>query len=185
MPESIIKKGEEKMVKTIESMKAEFALIRAGRANPTVLNKVMVSYYGSDTPLNQVASISTPEAQQLLIKPYDKSIIKDIEKAILTADLNLTPQSDGVVVRINFPALTEDKRRDLVKEVKKHSENSKIAIRNIRRDMNDQLKKMEKDSLISEDELKKHNDEVQKITDKQIENVEKVAKEKEASIMEI
>ncbi|MGI6710442.1 MAG: ribosome recycling factor [Bacilli bacterium] len=185
MPDSIIKNGEDRMAKAIESMKTEFALIRAGRANPTVLNRVRISYYGVDTPLNQVASISTPEAQQLLIKPYDKSILKDIEKAILTADLNLTPLNDGVVIRINFPALTEEKRRDLVKEVKKLGENCKIAIRNIRRDINDQLKKLEKDSLISEDELKRKNDEVQKITDKQIENVDKEVKEKEDSIMEI
>ncbi|MDD3170795.1 MAG: ribosome recycling factor [Bacilli bacterium] len=185
MPEKIISMGEEKMSKTIEALKKELALLRTGRANPSVLNNIMVPYYGVPSPLNQIASISVPEAQQIVIKPFDKSILKDIEKAIQLADLNLVPQNDGVVVRINFPVLTEQRRKDLVKELKGLAENSKIAIRNIRREVNDQLKKLEKDSVISEDDLKRYNEKSQKATDKFIENVDAVAKDKEKQIMEI
>jgi ribosome recycling factor len=185
MPEKIIQMGEEKMVKTIEALKKELALIRTGRANPSVLNNVSVVYYGVPTPLNQIASISVPEAQQIVIKPYDKGSLKDIEKAIQLADLNLNPQNDGVVIRINFPMLTEQRRKDLAKEVKVLAENAKIAIRNIRREVNDQLKKMEKDKAISEDDLKYFNEQAQKSTDKFIENVDVVAKDKEKQIMEI
>lgn len=185
MPQSIINMGEQKMEKTIEALKKEFALIRTSRANPTVLNGVNVSYYGSPTPLNQIASISVPEAQLLLIKPFDKNILKDIEKAIQLADLNLVPQNDGTVIRIVFPALTEQRRKELAKEVKGKGENNKIGIRNIRRDVIEQLKKLEKDSAISEDELKKYTDDVQKITDKYIEKIDALVKEKEKTIMEI
>ena len=185
MPESIIKAGEAKMEKSIESLKRELQLIRTSRANPTVLNGVTVSYYGVDTPINQIASISVPEAQLLVIKPYDKSILKDLEKAIQSANLNLTPQSDGTVIRINFPALTEVRRKELVKEVKKEQENGKVAIRNIRRDMMEELKELEKESLITEDELKRYNEKVQKSTDKYVQVCEDVCREKEASIMEI
>jgi ribosome recycling factor len=185
MPQSIINMGEQKMEKTIEALKKEFALIRTSRANPTVLNGVNVSYYGSPTPLNQIASISVPEAQLLLIKPFDKNILKDIEKAIQLADLNLVPQNDGTVIRIVFPALTEQRRKELAKEVKSKGENNKIGIRNIRRDVIEQLKKLEKDSAISEDELKKYTDDVQKITDKYIEKIDALVKEKEKTIMEI
>lgn len=185
MPETILLTCEEKMDRTIEVLKKDVSLIRTGRANPAVLNNVSVNYYGVDTPLNQVSSISVPEAQTLMIKPFDKGLLKDIEKAIFAADLNLTPQNDGTVVRINFPALTEARRKELVKEVKVLGENAKVAIRNIRRDGNDQLKKLEKDSLITEDELKQFNDKVQKLTDKKIEKVEAVLKDKEKQIMEI
>ena len=185
MPQSIIKAGEQRMEKTVEALKKEFALIRTSRANPTVLNNVNVSYYGSPTPINQVASISVPEAQLLVIKPYDKSILKEIEKAIQVADLNLVPQNDGSVIRIVFPALTEQKRKEFVKQVKGVGENNKIGIRNIRRDVIDQLKKLEKDGLLSEDDLKKRNDEVQKVTDNFIEKIDALIKEKEQSIMEI
>jgi ribosome recycling factor len=137
------------------------------------------------TPLNQIAQISVPEAQILVIKPFDKYALKDIEKAIQLADLNLVPQSDGTVIRIMFPSLTEQRRKDLVKEVKTTGENNKIAIRNIRRDCVDQLKKLEKDSKISEDDLKRRSEEVQKLTDKYIEKIDALAKEKESSIMEI
>jgi len=185
MPEKVISMGEEKMGKTIEALKKELALIRTGRANPSVLNNVSVVYYGIPTPLNQISSISVPEAQQIVIKPYDKGSLKDIEKAIQLADLNLVPQSDGVVIRINFPVLTEQRRKDLAKEVRVLAENAKVAIRNIRREVNDQLKKMEKDKAISEDDLKYLNEQAQKSTDKFIENVDVVGKDKEKQIMEI
>ena len=185
MPETVILMGEEKMEKTVESLKKDLTLIRTGRANPAILNNVCVDYYGVPTPINQMSSISVPEAQQLVIKPYDKSTLKNIEKAIQTADLNLTPLNDGVVIRINFPALTEQRRKELAKDVKTSGENAKVAIRNIRRDLNDQLKKMEKNKEISEDDLKNYNDEVQKSTDKWIEKVDSVCKDKEKQIMEI
>ena len=185
MPRSIINEGNNRMGKAIEALQKELALIRTGRANPSVLNSIHVSYYGTPTPLNQIAAISVPEAQVLMIKPYDKSVLDDIVKEIQKADLNLVPQSDGTVVRINFPALTEDRRKTLVKDVKGIGEKSKVGIRNIRRDLMDQLKKNEKDGYISEDELKKYNDEVQKATDKFIEKVEEVLTEKEKSILEI
>jgi len=185
MPETILIVCEEKMEKTLESLKKEVSMIRTGRANPAVLNGVSVNYYGVDTPLNQISSISVPEAQTLMIKPYDKGILKDIEKAIQLADLNLTPQNDGTVIRINFPALTEARRKEFVKELKGYGENSKVAVRNIRRDANEQLKKLEKDSLITEDELKQFNEKVQKLTDKEIEKIDVVLKEKEKQIMEI
>lgn len=185
MPESIINTSEERMVKAIEALKKELALIRTGRANPTVLNGVHVEYYGSLMPLNQIASISVPEPQLLMIKPFDRNVLKGVEKAIQLADLNLVPQSDGTVIRITFPALTEARRKELVKDVKSVCENSKVAIRNIRRDAMDQLKQLEKESLISEDELKRRSDEEQKITDKFVEQVDALGKEKEKAIMEI
>ena len=185
MPETIILLGEEKMEKTLESLKKEFTNIRTGRANPQILNGLTVDYYGVPTPINQMSSISVPEAQLLQIKPYDKGTLKDIEKAILASSLGLTPLNDGSVIRINFPALTEQRRRELAKQVKSTSENAKVAIRNIRRDVNEQLKKLEKDNQISEDELKGYNDDVQKMTDSWIEKIDQAAKEKEKLIMEI
>lgn len=185
MPESIIKSGEEKMIKAIDALKRELSLIRTSRANPTVLNGINVSYYGVDTPINQIAAISVPEAQLLVIKPYDKSVLKDLEKAIQTSNLNLNPQSDGTLIRITFPALTETRRKELVKEVKGTQESSKVAVRNIRREMMEELKELEKESLISEDDLKRYNEKVQKVTDKYTQVCEDVCKEKEASIMEI
>ena len=185
MPETVILMGEERMEKTVESLKKDLGLIRTGRANPAILNNVCVDYYGVSTPINQMSSISVPEAQQLVIKPYDKSTLKNIEKAIQTADLNLTPLNDGVVIRINFPALTEQRRKELAKDVKNAGENAKVAIRNIRRDLNDQLKKMEKNKEISEDDLKVYSEEVQKSTDKWIEKIDLVCKDKEKQIMEI
>jgi ribosome recycling factor len=185
MPESVLQLGEERMNKAIVAFTKELSSIRTGRANPAILNSVQVSYYGVPSPLNQIASISVPEATQLVIKPFDKSILKDIEKAIQLADLNLVPLNDGTVIRINFPPLTEQRRKEFAKDVKGLAENAKVAIRNIRRDLVDHLKKMEKDSEISEDELKREIDKVQKLTDKFIEEVDKLAKEKEKQIMEI
>lgn len=184
MPQTIINNGQERMEKTLESLKKELQTVKTGRANPSVLNKVEVVYYGSPMPLNQVATISTPEAQILMIKPYDKNLLRDIEKAILVADLNLTPQNDGSVIRIVFPPLTEQTRKQLVKELKTNSENNKVAIRNIRRDMIAQLEKLEKEGLITEDELKRKQEEVQKMTDKYIVKIDEVIKEKEKQIME-
>lgn len=185
MPETIIKSGEQKMEKAVEALKKEFALVRTGRANPAILNGVSVPYYGVPTPLNQIATISVPEAQQLLIKPFDKNILKEIEKAIQLADLNLVPLNDGTVIRINFPPLTEQRRKELVKDVKALAENAKIAIRNIRRDINDGIKKLEKDGLISEDGLNRENEKTQKLTDKFIVLIDDLTKEKEDSIMTI
>lgn len=185
MPETIILTSEERMEKTLEVFKSDIALIRTGRANPQVLNPVKVNYYGVATPLNQMSSISVPEATQLMIKPYDKSTLKDIEKAILAADLNLTPLNDGVVIRINFPALTEQRRKELVKQIKTMGEQTKVAVRNARRDANDALKKLEKDHQISEDALKEYNDDMQKTTDKYVSQVDDLLKEKEKQIMEI
>lgn len=185
MPETIILTCEEKMTKTIESLKKELSLVRTGRANPSVLNDVRVNYYGVPTPINQMSTISVPEAQQIVIKPFDKSQLKEVEKAIQLADLNLVPQSDGVVIRINFPALTEARRKELCKDVKKLGEDAKVAIRNIRREANDGLKKLEKNKEISEDELESYNEDVQKLTDENIVIVDKVVKEKEKQVMEI
>ena len=185
MPKEIINQCEQKMQKSIEALKKDFATIRTGKANPAILNGVSVEYYGSPMPINQIASVSAPEPQMILIKPYDKSILKAIEKAIQTSDLGFNPQNDGDVVRIPIPALTEQTRKDLVKQAKKIAEENKVAIRNIRRDGMDQLKKLEKDSLISEDELKRRSDELQKVTDKYIETIDKTASEKEKDIMSI
>ena len=185
MPKEIINQCEQKMQKSIEALKKDFATIRTGKANPAILNGITVEYYGSPMPINQIASVSAPEPQMILIKPYDKSILKAIEKAIQTSELGFNPQNDGDVVRIPIPALTEQTRKDLVKQAKKIAEENKVAIRNIRRDGMDQLKKLEKDSLISEDELKRRSDELQKVTDKYIENIDKAASEKEKDIMSI
>lgn len=185
MPEEILLNGEEKMIKTVEALKKELSTIRTGRANPNILNWIKVNYYGVPTPLNQIASITVPEAQLLVIKPYDKSILNDIVKEIQLADLNLVPQSDGVVIRINFPPLTEERRREFVKDAKACTEKGKVAVRHIRRNMIEQLKKLEKDSEISEDELRTYTDEVQKLTDKYTEQCDALGKEKEQNIMEI
>ena len=185
MPEEVLLFTEEKMDNAVEALKRELALIRSGRANPAVLKVVKVNYYGVPTPLDQMSSISVPEAQLIQIKPYDKSQLKEIEKAIQLADLNLVPQNDGNVIRIFFPALTEQRRKELVKEVKGLVEQTKVECRNIRRDANESLKKLEKDKQISEDDLKYYNDEVQKLTDKYIAKVDDAGREKEKQIMEI
>lgn len=185
MPKSIINLGEDRMNKAIQAYSKELGSIRTGRANPAIINGVQVTYYGTPTPLNQIASISVPEATQLVIKPFDKMILKDIEKAIQVADLNLVPLNDGTVVRINFPPLTEQRRKEFAKELKVLAENAKVAVRNVRRDMVDSMKKLEKDGHISEDDLKRENDNIQKLTDKFTEDVDKIFKEKEKQIMEI
>ena len=162
----MLQQYEEKMDKSLDSLLSEFSSIRAGRANPHVLDKIRIDYYGQPTPLQQVANISVPEARTLMIQPWESSLIKEIEKAILCSDLGITPNNDGKAVRLNFPELTEDRRKEMSKDVKKKGENAKVAIRNIRRDANDAFKKQNKANEISEDELKDLEDKVQKLTDK-------------------
>lgn len=185
MYKEIIKELERKMTKSIESYETELTTVRAGRANPAILDQFFVNYYGTDTPIKQVASISVPEARLLVIQPWDASLITPIEKVLLASNLGITPSNDGKVIRLPFPALTEDRRKELVKVVKGYAENAKIAIRNLRRDGIDKLKKMEKDKEISEDELRQAEEEVQKVTDKFIKEVEEITKSKEKELMEI
>lgn len=185
MPKQLLASGEVKMKKSLESLNKEFQQVRTGKANPAILNGIQVDYWGVATPLYQVASIAAPDSQTITVKPYDKSLVKAIEKAILTAELGFNPNNDGEMVRIPIPPLNEATRKDLVKTVKKLAEENKVAIRNIRRDVIDGLKKLEKDSLISEDALRQYSDEAQKLTDKYIAEIDKTAKDKEQSIMSI
>lgn len=185
MPETILLEAEEKMEHTLEALHRDFSTVRSGIANPKMLEKVHVSYYGVDTPINQVATISVPEATQIYIKPYDKTLVSEIEKAIFAANLGVTPSNDGIGVRIVLPPMTEENRRNSVKSIHKMSEDSKIAIRNIRRDAITHFKKMEKDSLITEDDLTYYQDETQKLTDKFVEKIDNYFKEKEKDIMHI
>ena len=185
MTKQIIEQCGQKMEKSIDSLKKDFATIRTGKANPNILNGVSVEYYGSMMPINQIANVSAPDPQSIVIKPYDKSVLRAIEKAIQTADLGFNPLNDGDLIRIPIAPLTEQVRKDLVKQAKKIAENCKVAIRNIRRDQNEALKKLEKDSLISEDELKRSNDKVQKVTDEYVAKVDQLTKAKENDIMAI
>ena len=182
---SEIKEYEEKMSKSLDSLKEEFSSIRAGRANPHVLDKIKVDYYGAPTSLQQVANISVPEARMIQIQPWESSLIKEIEKAILVSDLGITPNNDGKVIRLVFPELTEDRRKELAKDVKKKGDNAKVAIRNIRRDANDSLKKANKAGELSDDELSNSEDEVQKITDKYTALVDKAIEEKTKEILTV
>lgn len=180
-----LKEAEVRMGKTISVYKEELLSIRAGRANPALLDKVVVDYYGQPTPLKQVGNVSAPEPRLLAIQPWDAKLISQIEKAILKSDLGLNPSNDGKVIRLIIPQLTEERRKDLTKLVKKNGENAKIAIRNTRRDTLDKIKKLEKNKEISEDDLKKAEEELQKITDKHIDQVDVVTKKKEEELMEI
>ncbi|NLV88057.1 MAG: ribosome recycling factor [Tissierellia bacterium] len=182
---SLYKEAEERMQKTISVYKDELQSIRAGRANPALLDKITVDYYGQITPLKQVGSISAPEPRLLVIQPWDPNLIPAIEKEILKSDLGLNPSNDGKVIRLVIPMLTEERRRELTKIVKKNSENAKVAIRNIRRDIIDRIKKMEKDKEISEDDRRLGEEEVQKITDKYIEEIDVITKKKEEELLEI
>lgn len=175
---------DEKMQKTIKSLDGELASIRAGRANPNVLNKLTVDYYGMPTPIQQVANISVPEARMIQIQPWEKKTIKDIEKAILMSDIGINPTNDGTVIRLVFPELTEDRRKELVKDVKKKGEAAKVAIRNIRRDGNDAFKKL-KGSDVSEDEIKDMEAELQKLTDKYVKEIEKSVEAKSKEVMTV
>ena len=176
---------ETKMEKTCEYLEADFMTIRAGRANASVLDKVAIDYYGTMTPVQQVGSISSPEPRLLVIQPWDASVLKEIEKAINASDIGIAPQNDGKVIRLNFPPLTEERRKELVKDVKKKGENAKVAIRNIRRDANDSLKKANKNSEITEDELKDQQDKVQKATDKYIKTIDGMIDKKSKEILTV
>ncbi|PZE22421.1 ribosome recycling factor [Paenibacillus xerothermodurans] len=184
MPQSIKKSAEDRMEKAVGALKKDLASLRAGRATPALLDRVQVEYYGAMTPVSQLANINTPDSRTLMIQPWDKSSVSAIEKAILKSDLGLTPSSDGSQIRIVIPALTEERRAELVKMTRKFGEEAKVAIRNVRRDANDDIKKLEK-SGISEDEARKHQDDIQKFTDKFIGEVEKVLAVKEKEIMEV
>ncbi len=182
---SEIKEFEDKMKKSIEALEEEFAAIRAGRANPHILDKIKVDYYGTPTGLQQVANISVPEARMIQIQPWESSLIKDIEKAILISDIGITPNNDGKVIRLIFPELTEDRRKELAKDVKKKGDNAKVAIRNVRRDANDTFKKQNKASEISDDEFKNLEDEVQKLTDKYVNAIDKAIEDKTKEILTV
>ena len=181
----MLQQYQEKMDKSLDSLVNEFSAIRAGRANPHVLDKIRVDYYGQPTPLQQVANISVPEPRTLLIQPWEASLIKEIEKAIMCSDLGITPNNDGKAIRLNFPELTEDRRKEMAKDVKKKGENAKIAIRNIRREANDAFKKQNKANEISEDELKDLEDQVQKLTDKFIDKVDQAVEDKSKEILTV
>ncbi|MBN2653512.1 MAG: ribosome recycling factor [Nitrospirae bacterium] len=179
------KKTNEKMAGAIESLKKDFASVRTGRASLALLDGIFVDYYGSRSPLNQVAALGVPDSRTITIQPWDQKTIGEIEKSILKSDLGLTPGNDGKIIRITIPVLTEERRKQLVKVVKKRAEEAKIAIRNIRRDINEELKKKEKDDHISEDEVKRFHDEVQKTTDAYVLKVDEVLAHKEQEIMEV
>lgn len=181
----IIQDAKSRMKKSTENLSRELAQINAGRANSNLLAGVQVDYYGAPTPVQQLASINVPEARLLVVSPYDKTSLADIEKAIIAANLGVNPTSDGDVIRIMVPALTEERRKEIVKDVKKTGENAKVSIRNIRRDANDTLKRQEKDGEISEDELRNGSDEVQKITDNSIKKIDQLVADKEKDIMSV
>jgi ribosome recycling factor len=185
MIKDILNDAEERMKKSIEHFTGDLATLRAGRANPAMVEKLLVDYYGEPTPLNQLATITVPEARLLVIQPWDKGSMADIEKAILKSDLGVNPTNDGNVVRIAIPQLTEERRKDLVKVVKKRAEEARVAVRNIRREANDMVKSSEKEKLLSEDESKRGMDEVQKITDKHIKEIDVISEAKEKDIMEV
>ncbi len=176
---------ENKMKKSCVALEEEYAAIRAGRANPNILNKLTVDYYGVPSTIQQVANVSVPEPRIIQIAPWEKSLIKAIEKAIQISDIGITPSNDGKVIRLVFPELTEERRKDLSKDVKKKAENAKVAVRNIRRDANDAFKKLEKNSEITEDELKTANDKIQKMTDKYVAEIDKLAENKTKEIMTV
>ncbi|MDV2580633.1 ribosome recycling factor [Alkalibacillus haloalkaliphilus] len=185
MSDAVIKDCREKMSSAIQAFSKQLSTVRAGRANPALLDSVYVDYYGANTPLNQLSTVSAPEARLLVITPFDKSAIGDMEKAIQKADLGLQPNNDGNVIRINIPALTEERRKELVKITRKYAEEARVQIRNIRRDANDQLKKLEKSSEITEDDSRSYQDDVQSETDKHIAQIDQLLEEKENEITEV
>lgn len=185
MPEKLITETDERMVKTGESLARELSGIRTGKANPALLDPVKVDYYGTPTSLRQLANVGVPEPRLILIQPFDKTVLGEIEKAIQKSSLGLNPSSDGNVIRIPIPTLTEDRRKELGKVVKKMGENAKVAVRNIRRDTNEKLKKMEKASEISEDDSKRLHDRVQEMTDKHIKEIDGMVTHKEKEVMEV
>ena len=177
--------GEEKMEKALGQMKREFSTVRTGRANPAILDRVIVDYYGAPTPIRQMAQVSVSEGTTLVITPFDKSILKDVEKAVIKAELGVAPNNDGVCIRLNFPPLTEERRRETAKEVKKFGEDAKIAIRNVRRDMVDSLKKIEKEENLPEDAVKDNQYKIQKLTDKYVGIIDAQVVEKEKEVMTV
>ena len=178
-------KFEEKMKKSISVFEENLSEIRAGRANPAILNKITVDYYGTPTPINQLAGISVPEARMIVIQPWDANILKEIEKEILKSDIGINPNNDGKVIRLAFPELNEERRKEIVKDIRKMAEESKVAVRSIRRDAIDEAKNMQKNSEISEDELKGAEDQIQKLTDKYVEEIDKILEKKEKEVMSI
>lgn len=185
MIKDIFASHEDRMKKSIEALKREFASLRAGRATPALLDKVMVEYYGTPTPVNQLANISVPEPRMIMIQPWEKTILHDIEKAIMKSDLGLNPNSDGTAIRLTIPQLTQDRRTELVKSVNKKAEETKVAIRNLRRDANEAIKKLEKSKEVTEDEAKKGQNDMQKLVDKYIKAVDAAKAVKEKEIMEV
>ena len=183
--EELIMTYEDKMEKSLDNLYSEYTSIRAGRANPHILDKITVDYYGTPTPLQQVGNISVPEARMIVIQPWEASILKDIEKVLLMSDLGLTPTNDGKMIRLVFPELTEERRKELVKDVKKKGENAKVAVRNIRRDAMDEIKKKGKEDGISEDEIKEYQDDVQKSTDKYVAKIDAAVEEKSKEILTV
>ncbi|NMB44241.1 MAG: ribosome recycling factor [Clostridiales bacterium] len=180
-----LKQYESRMDKTIAVLEDDFGAIRAGRANPRILDTLRVDYYGTPSPIQSVANISVPEPRMIQIQPWESKMIKDIEKAIMISDIGINPSNDGKVIRLIFPELTEERRKELVKEVKKRAENAKVAVRNVRRDANDEIKKMKNDSVISEDEAKTYEDDVQKLTDKFVKKIDDITSVKEKEILTI
>ena len=176
---------EEKMKKSVSVFAENLSEVRAGRANPAILNKLTISYYGVQTPVNQVAAISVPEARLIVIQPWDASCLKDIEKAILASDIGLNPNNDGKVIRLNFPELTEERRRELAKDIRKMAEDARVAVRGVRREGMDDIKEASKKSEITEDERKEQEDKIQKLTDKYIEEIDKMTENKENEIMKV
>jgi len=185
MSKQVIDQTKERMSKAIQALSRELSTIRAGRASSSLLDKITVDYYGAPTPINQIAGIATPEARLITIQPYDKTALGDIEKAIQKSDLGISPSNDGTIIRIAIPALTEERRKDLVKLVKKEAEEAKVGIRNIRRDANEDLKKLEKKNEITEDDLRGFTENVQKLTDEYIVQIDQIAKDKEKEILEV
>lgn len=184
MADERIEKYESKMTKTLKSLEKELSTVRAGRANPHILDKITVDYYGAPTPLQQVANVTVPEARMIQIQPWEASLIKEIQKAILSSDLGLNPNTDGKIIRLVLPELTEERRKELVKDVKKKGEAAKVAVRNIRRDANDAYKKLAKQD-VSEDEIKELEDKIQKLTDKFVKNIDKAVEEKSKEILTV
>lgn len=176
---------EDRMKKALDVLRKEYSSLRAGRATPALLDKITVDYYGTPTPVNQVANISVPEPRMIVLQPWEKSMFNPIEKALLKSDLGLTPSSDGNVIRLTIPQLTKERRAELVKVVHKKAEESRVAVRNLRRDANDAIKKLEKEKTISEDETKKAQDDIQKLTDKYIKEIDTVMTSKEKEVMEV
>lgn len=185
MANEIISESESNMKKTVEVVKKEFASLRAGRATPALLDKIMVNYYGTPTPINQLANISVPEARLIVIQPWDKSTLPEIERAIMKSDLGIPPAGDGAVIRLAIPQLTQERRAELVKVVKKKAEEGRVAVRNIRREANEQLKAAQKGGKLSEDELKRNQDEVQKLTDRFIKEIDALLATKEQEILQV